>query len=190
MCRRGAGRQQHHRTAKPPTQNMLSRLLHGPASGCESERRSKHFWKVRFQLLLESHCTLLSMTPRAQPHSPLLRKLSQLGPSSNPQQRTGRPPIVSLCRPWMRPPRALPGSDQAVAAAAPARLDYVARMRQREADPGSRPLLLLAPMENLADRPFRRAIASTAGGFDESCTGDWPGLTHIHTHTHIACGQK
>lgn len=36
---------------------------------------------------------------------------------------------------------------------------------------GHCPALLLAPMENLADRPFRMAFAEAMGGFDEACTG-------------------
>uniref|UniRef100_A0A7S3QLV4 tRNA-dihydrouridine(47) synthase [NAD(P)(+)] n=1 Tax=Dunaliella tertiolecta TaxID=3047 RepID=A0A7S3QLV4_DUNTE len=52
----------------------------------------------------------------------------------------------------------------------PPRLDYVSRMQQPSGQ-GCCPLLMLAPMENLADRPFRRALASMGpGGFDESCT--------------------
>ena len=35
---------------------------------------------------------------------------------------------------------------------------------------GGCPALFLAPMEGLGDRPFRRALASTVGGFDEACT--------------------
>jgi tRNA-dihydrouridine synthase C len=35
---------------------------------------------------------------------------------------------------------------------------------------GGCPPLFLAPMEGLADRPFRRALAATTGGFDEACT--------------------
>lgn len=54
---------------------------------------------------------------------------------------------------------------------APPSLDYVARMRQRESNPDTCPLLMLAPMENLADRTFRVALATSIGGFDEACTG-------------------
>ncbi len=54
---------------------------------------------------------------------------------------------------------------------APPTVDYVARMRQRESNPDSCPLLMLAPMENLADRTFRTALATSIGGFDEACTG-------------------
>ena len=35
---------------------------------------------------------------------------------------------------------------------------------------GGCPPLFLAPMEGLGDRPFRRALAATVGGFDEACT--------------------
>ncbi|KAL6746821.1 dihydrouridine synthase-domain-containing protein [Haematococcus lacustris] len=49
---------------------------------------------------------------------------------------------------------------------APPRLDYMSRLR---GGPDSVPLLLLAPMENLADRPFRRAHVECLGGFDEAC---------------------
>lgn len=38
------------------------------------------------------------------------------------------------------------------------------------ASTGGCPALFLAPMEGLADRPFRRALAAVVGGFDEACT--------------------
>jgi tRNA-dihydrouridine synthase C len=54
-------------------------------------------------------------------------------------------------------------------------MDYVSALRAREqAQDTSQPppLLLLAPMENLADAPFRIAHASHfPGGFDEACIG-------------------
>lgn len=43
-------------------------------------------------------------------------------------------------------------------------------MQRRRLDTTSCPPLLLAPMEGLADAPFRRAFVATAGGFDEACT--------------------
>ncbi|GFR50969.1 hypothetical protein Agub_g13291, partial [Astrephomene gubernaculifera] len=49
-------------------------------------------------------------------------------------------------------------------------MDYVSRLRQRKSQPDICPPLFLAPMENLADRSFRRALATTVGGFDEACT--------------------
>ena len=52
-------------------------------------------------------------------------------------------------------------------------VDYVQRLTGRQ--PHECPMLFLAPMENLADRPFRRALASTVGGFDEACTGETGG---------------
>ncbi|GLC71316.1 hypothetical protein PLESTF_001102200 [Pleodorina starrii] len=49
-------------------------------------------------------------------------------------------------------------------------IDYVGRLKGYKYGQGSCPMLFLAPMENLADRPFRRALAATIGGFDEACT--------------------
>jgi len=55
-----------------------------------------------------------------------------------------------------------------------ARIDYARELRRRSTDPSAStatepPLLLLAPMEVLADRAFRRAFASSVGGADEVC---------------------
>lgn len=63
----------------------------------------------------------------------------------------------------------------AVPSAVPAgRIDYARELRRRSTDPctstaAEPPLLLLAPMEVLADRAFRRAFASSVGGADEVC---------------------
>lgn len=46
--------------------------------------------------------------------------------------------------------------------------DYAALLSR--ANDGGCPALFLAPMENLADRPFRVAFSGTLGGFDEACT--------------------
>ncbi|KXZ41348.1 hypothetical protein GPECTOR_529g526 [Gonium pectorale] len=64
-----------------------------------------------------------------------------------------------------------PTTDDAGSSPPPPAFDYVARLRQRQSRPDLCPPLFLAPMENLADRPFRRAFVDTVGGFDEACTG-------------------
>ncbi|GIL88208.1 hypothetical protein Vretifemale_16261 [Volvox reticuliferus] len=55
-------------------------------------------------------------------------------------------------------------------------LDYVSSLKGYRYEKNTCPLLFLAPMENLADRSFRRALAATVGGFDEACTGTWRGI--------------
>jgi hypothetical protein len=49
-------------------------------------------------------------------------------------------------------------------------IDYADLMQRRRRQPGACPPLLLAPMEGLADAPFRKALVAAAGGFDEACT--------------------
>ncbi|EFJ40355.1 hypothetical protein VOLCADRAFT_108215 [Volvox carteri f. nagariensis] len=49
-------------------------------------------------------------------------------------------------------------------------IDYVSRLIQYKYDHRVCPMLFLAPMENLADRAFRRAFLAVIGGFDEACT--------------------
>lgn len=49
-----------------------------------------------------------------------------------------------------------------------ASIDYAKLLRRSE--PDACPALFLAPMENLADRPFRMAFMETLGGPDECCT--------------------
>jgi hypothetical protein len=52
--------------------------------------------------------------------------------------------------------------------------DYIHKMTSWRGS-GACPPLLLAPMENLADRPYRVALNTTLGGFSEACTGNLPG---------------
>ncbi len=73
-------------------------------------------------------------------------------------RRPTRAPQPSAAEPHAAPR----GAHQAV--------EYAALMQRRRKEPGCCPPLLLAPMEGLADAPFRKALVAAAGGFDEATT--------------------
>eukprot|EP00892_Ulva_mutabilis_P006489 jgi/Ulvmu1/4211/UM019_0190.1 len=62
-------------------------------------------------------------------------------------------------------------------------VDYTHLLSHPDAASGGCPALFLAPMENLADRPFRMAFVETIGGADEYCT-EFLRVPAIKDHPH------